>query len=223
MKRNNLSLLFLGLVLIAVGILWGGYSVGVWEFNIFFPGWWTLILIVMPIFGMIRHGVKAFDVIILAVGLFLLLTSLGIIDSLRIKLLFWPAVLVIIGLMLIFGIFRNRVPKGLEKEADAYVSGVFSTVRRHCDGKPYAGGRVKAFFGSASLDLRNSIIEQDIRIYANALCGEVTVLFPPNVSLVVEDSSFLGQVRDNVPVNHAYNVPTVKVVCHAVLGEIKLG
>ena len=69
--RKNLSLLFLGAVLVIFGVVWGGSRVGLLPFDVFFDGWWSLILIVIAVYGMLSHGVKVFDVILLILGVVL--------------------------------------------------------------------------------------------------------------------------------------------------------
>lgn len=220
--RKKLSMLFLGLVLILFGILWGGNSVGLWKFNIFFPGWWTLILIALPIYGMIQHGVKGFDIIVLTIGVVMLLSNLHILDWERIRILFFPALLVLIGMILIFGIFRRQPVKGIDGEARSKVNATFGTTSKECDYMTYEGGHIDALFGAAELDLRNSIIEKDICIQASAVFGGVQIFFPPGVRVVVENNSVLGNVKNIAPVNPAVNAPEVRVRCCAVLGGIVL-
>ena len=220
--KKKLSLLFLGLVLILFGLLWGGNSVGLWKINLFFPGWWTLILIVLPIYGMIQHGIKGFDIVVLVVGVVLLLSNLHILDWVRIRLLFFPALLVLIGLILIFSIFRRQPVKGIDAEARSKVNATFASINKEYDYMTYDGGHIDALFGSAELDLRNSIIEKDIYIQASAVFGGVKISFPPGVRVVVENNSVLGGVKNWVPVNPAINAPEVRVRCCAVLGGIEL-
>lgn len=35
-----------GIVLIALGVIWGGNVLGIINVDLFFPGWWTLFIIV---------------------------------------------------------------------------------------------------------------------------------------------------------------------------------
>ena len=56
----------------------------------------------------------------------------------------------------------------------------------------------------------------------SAVFGGVKIWFPPNVKVIVENSSVLGGVKNNVRENNAYNVPTVRIHCCAVFGGIEL-
>ena len=220
--RKNISLLFLGIVLVLFGVCWGGNAVGLWDFDLFFDGWWSLFFIVLPISGMMRHGVKWFDVCILLFGVIALLSSVGIINWMKIRLLFFPALLVFIGLSVIFSIFKRKPSEKLEREAASKINAVFGANRKRLDGQVYEGGCVDAEFGGVELDLRNAVIEQDIAMNVSAVFGGVKIWFPPNVRVIVDNSSVLGGVKNNVRENNAYNVPTVRLRCCAIFGGIEL-
>lgn len=220
--RKNISLLFLGIVLVLFGVCWGGNAVGLWDFDLFFEGWWSLFFIVLPIYGMMRHGVKWFDVCILLFGVIALLSSVGIIDWMKIRLLFFPALLVFIGLSVIFSIFKRKPSEKLGRESASKVNAVFGANRKRLDGQVYEGGCVDAEFGGVELDLRNAVIEQDIAMNVSAVFGGVKIWFPPNVRVIVDNSSVLGGVKNNVRENNAYNVPTVRLRCCAIFGGIEL-
>ena len=220
--RKNISLLFLGIVLVLFGVCWGGNAVGLWDFDLFFDGWWSLFFIVLPIYGMMRHGVKWFDVCILLFGVIALLSSVGIINWMKIRLLFFPALLVFIGLSVIFSIFKRKPSEKLEREAASKINAVFGANRKRLDGQVYEGGCVDAEFGGVELDLRNAVIEQDIAMNVSAVFGGVKIWFPPNVRVIVDNSSVLGGVKNNVRENNAYNVPTVRLRCCAIFGGSEL-
>ena len=44
MKKANG--LIVGVIFILVGLLYGCSALGIFEFSVFFPGWWTLFIIV---------------------------------------------------------------------------------------------------------------------------------------------------------------------------------
>ena len=171
---------------------------------------------------MMRHGVKWFDVCILLFGVIALLSSVGIINWMKIRLLFFPALLVFIGLSVIFSIFKRKPSEKLEREAASKINAVFGANRKRLDGQVYEGGCVDAEFGGVELDLRNAVIEQDIAMNVSAVFGGVKIWFPPNVRVIVDNSSVLGGVKNNVRENNAYNVPTVRLRCCAIFGGIEL-
>jgi predicted membrane protein len=222
MTRRNLSMLFLGAVLILFGVLWGGDSFGLWQVNIFFHGWWTLFLIIPPIFGMIQHGVKSFDLVILFIGLVFLFSSLGFFSWSMVGKLFVPGLLIFIGLLVIFNIFRKKTVPGIDREAMANISAVFSGIKHDLNHEVYDGGRVEAIFGSVDLDLRNAVIEQDIYMEVTAVFGGVKIFFPPNVKVVADKNAVFGGVSDKTVSKDAVNMPQVHIKCTTTFGGIEL-
>lgn len=222
MSRRNLSLLFLGAVLIFLGVLWGGNSFGVWDVDLFFPGWWTLFLIIPPLFGMIQHGVKSFDLVVLFIGLMLLFSAQGVFAWDTVGKLFMPALLIVVGLMVIFNIFRRKAVPGIDREAMSQLSAVFSGIKHDFVNETYAGGRVEAIFGSVDLDLRGAVIEQDIYMEVNAVFGGVKIFFPPNVKVIANKNAVFGGVSDKTVTNNAVNIPEVHIKCGAVFGGVEL-
>ena len=99
---NNTSRRLWGILVIAIGVIVGFNALDITNINIFFDGWWTLILIIPAISDIIRHGFKTNSLIMLLLGVGLLLNAQGIFRIAIISKLFLPAVLVLIGLSMIF-------------------------------------------------------------------------------------------------------------------------
>ena len=52
--KKDYSALIWGLIFVAVGIIFGGNALNIWYIDIFFPGWWTLFLIIPGLISMVR-------------------------------------------------------------------------------------------------------------------------------------------------------------------------
>lgn len=50
MKRRNIGALITGLLLLIIGVGFIGEATHLWNFNLFFPGWWTLFIIIPRLF-----------------------------------------------------------------------------------------------------------------------------------------------------------------------------
>ncbi|MDE5977286.1 MAG: hypothetical protein K2G70_02310 [Turicibacter sp.] len=97
--------LFWGVFLLIVGIGFLGEALNLWDFNLFFGGWWTLFIIVPCLVNMYESGLKRSNVIGVTVGILLLLSALQVLA----EALVVPIFLVVIGLVLIF--IRPRIDK----------------------------------------------------------------------------------------------------------------
>ena len=101
MKKANG--LVIGLLFIAVGFLYACSALGIFEFSVFFPGWWTLFIIVPCIFALTRKNEdKTGPVIGLIIGICFLINA----QDFSFHIDFWPmavAVLcIVIGVKLLF-------------------------------------------------------------------------------------------------------------------------
>lgn len=90
MKKANG--LIVGLVFIAVGLLYACSALDIFDFSIFFPGWWTLFIIVPCIYALTRKNEdKTGPVIGLAIGICLLINAQ---DFIHID--FWPMAIAVL-------------------------------------------------------------------------------------------------------------------------------
>ena len=81
MKKANG--LFIGALFIIVGLLYAGSALDFFDFSIFFPGWWTLFIIVPCIYALTRKNEeKTGPVIGLIIGLCFLLNAQDLISTL---------------------------------------------------------------------------------------------------------------------------------------------
>ncbi|MFA7560968.1 MAG: DUF5668 domain-containing protein [Candidatus Izemoplasmatales bacterium] len=88
----------LGIILVVVGIIFLLNRLDVFTVDIFFKGWWTLLLIIPAFVSMSKNGVTLGNTILLVIGVILLLDAQG----LNFEGYLLPAVLVVIGIGLLF-------------------------------------------------------------------------------------------------------------------------
>ena len=67
-----------GLAIIALGVIFGGNALGLFSFDIFFEGWWTLFIIVPSAISLITDKEKISSLVFLAAGIILLLAAQGV-------------------------------------------------------------------------------------------------------------------------------------------------
>lgn len=99
-----------GSVLIILGVILGINALGIADINIFFPGWWTLFIIIPSLIGLFTEKHKGGPVLGLVIGVCFLLSSLKIIPFGFLWKMILPSILVIIGLtMVLRGMSRGDV------------------------------------------------------------------------------------------------------------------
>ena len=151
MKKVNRVLL--GIVLIAVGVILALNVVGISQINVFFDGWWTLLIIVPCFLGLFTARKKSLNLLGILLGVLLLLCCQGILSYAAFWKLLLPIAIVIIGLKMVFsgvfGIKTNKIMKQLKLEGKKprYVCATFSGCDMRCDGEVFEGAELTAAFG----------------------------------------------------------------------------
>ncbi len=190
-----------GLILIGIGVALLLRNIG-----FFMPGWlfsWPMILILVGIYTGFKHKFRNYAwLILIAVGFFFLVREF--IPSLSLEPLFWP--ILIIGMGLLF-IFRSRaknwldfksgyesnsgnVPTGsLPNQVNAAsmdssdylsVESVFSGVNRNVVSKNFSGGYISSVFGGAKIDLSQADINGQVIIKFDIVFGGAKLKVSPH-------------------------------------------
>ena len=191
-----------GIVLIIIGLIIGGNALGITSINIFFDGWWTLFIIVPCFIGLFKDNDKMWNLIGLLVGAALLSGCQNIIDFDLIWKLAFPAILVIIGLSIIFkdtlgGKVSNEIKKLNEKRngENSYCA-TFAGQNVNFDNEKFTGADLTAVFGGVKCDLRNAIIDSDVVINASSTFGGIEIYVPSNVKIKIKSMPIFGGVEN---------------------------
>ena len=86
-----------GVLLILAGVVFAGNALGLWYVPLFFPGWWTLFIILPCLVNVVRYGFHTAPVVGIVVGLLLLLASWDIFSFSMMWKLVFPLALIFIG------------------------------------------------------------------------------------------------------------------------------
>lgn len=195
MKRTNK---IWGIVLIILGVLIALKTFGIFNFNVFFKGWWTLFIIIPSIVGLIRDDDKAGNIIGIIIGVMLLLAARQIIPYRLILQLFIPIALVIIGLSLLF---KDKIKekmestiknKGINEDNTYYAT--FGGQNIDLTDIEINNMELNAIFGGIKCNLKDSIIKEDIMIKVNSIFGGTTITLPKDVKVKVVSTPIFGGV-----------------------------
>ena len=213
-----------GLILIAIGILFGLQSLGwidgfeIWEF-------WPLILIVVGINHVIRPrqpGHRTWGIFEIAFGLFFLLRTLGVFWISFWKV--WPIFFVFAGLHLIWQAWYSRRPGApgiVERAPEGAMAGLEPTrglrdepsVSRKLDElavfgggdrvvrtDDFRGGDVCVVFGGFDIDLREAVMAGDAATIDVFVCfGGLDLRVPENWNVVIQASPIFGSSEYKPP------------------------
>lgn len=213
--------IIIGIILVAIGVCLALDALDLFHFNLFFKGWWTLFIIVPSIIGLCSDKDKKGDLIVLTIGVLLLLACRGIIDFDLIWKLLLPAIIIIFGLSLIFKNSIDReVNKNIDKlnkklnQNDGYAA-TFSGQDIKLDNDEFKGTNLNAIFGGLKLDLRNSLIKEDVVINATAVFGGIDIFIPDDVKIKIKSNSIFGGVsnKKNIEANNKSKVIYINANC----------
>ena len=77
---KNFKNILWGVILIIIGIILGGNSLGLFDIDIFFDGWWALFIIIPSFVGLITDDDKTGNAVWMVIGLLLLAGANDIIN-----------------------------------------------------------------------------------------------------------------------------------------------
>lgn len=189
-----------GIVLIIIGVVLGINALGIAHINVFFPGWWTLFIIVPCFIGLFDDNDKTGDLIGLCIGAILLMACLGFYSFRVVWQLALPVILVVIGLSMLFkDVIRKQVLKGAKKlspdDGDTHWA-TFSGQKLNYDDEDFEKADLEAVFGGVDCDLRGAKIKDGAMIKASAIFGGVNIKLPKDVKVKVVSTSIFGGVSD---------------------------
>ena len=194
-----------GFAIIALGVIFGGNAIGLFNFDVFFDGWWTLFIIVPSAVSLITEKERLQSLAFLGAGIIMLLAAQHVFEW----DVAWKAILalflILIGLSIIFrSIFHSKNDKEVEKKVkdaddktmDAQTA-VFSGSERVYNDEVFSGSNMVAIFGGAELDLRKAKFTKDTVIKAFALFGGVEIKVPEDVNIKSKSGFIFGGISDD--------------------------
>ena len=223
---KNLSRVLWGIVLIFVGVIWGLNRTGVADINIFFDGWWTLFIIVPSAISFFEKGNnKISSLIFLIIGVLLLLAAQGLFEFEILWEILLPAIVVLIGLSLIFG---NKVDfnvkektKCLDSKDTENIFAAFGEQNVTKSEEKFEKANLNAIFGAVKLDLREAKLEKETVIGAWAIFGGIEILVPKDCIVKVKGTPIFGGIS-NERKNKEDAKKTIYIEGYAVFGGIEI-
>ena len=224
MKRKSLTF---GLIVLGLGLVWLLHNFGMigdraWE--IIFS--WQMLLIAIGVINISNDSSRGIGWILIAIGGFFMVSDIYDLPT-SFRHVFWPALLIIVGLVLIFGssrIFRRRdftISKGedfIEEVA------IFGGGDRNINSKAFRGGKIVSVFGGSKIDLTKvELATGNIEIEIVSIFGGSTLIVPSDWNIKLEVFNIFGgygdkRIRGQVDFNKTIVVKGVAIFGG---GEIK--
>ena len=174
----------------------------------------AIIVVGFSIFTQSRRvGGGINGVIVMGIGGWLLLNSLGIVQV-RFWQLFWPMVLMAIGSILVVQTLRHGGP-GAGGDDTLTAFAVLSGVKRTSGAVRFRGGELTLFMGGGHIDLRQATIPrgEEAVIDIFAVMGGCEIIVPPSWTIATPIVPLMGGVEDK-------RLPAVPETVDSVSGSV---
>lgn len=180
-NRNSFSQIFWGLTITLVGLLFLAQNFG-WIQNFQFWRYLPALLIILGLYQLFINKWHAWagPLILILVGSYLLLASLGYITWGAFGALIWPTMLVLVGLSIIFRQGEMGHDTGTTSDPRFNTLVAFSGLKKSFNGPDFQNGECTTMFGGLELDLRDAtIVTPPARLQTTTLFGGTEIFVPP--------------------------------------------
>ena len=228
MKKSSLVRAFLSIVIMALGgvLLLKNLDIINFSWDIFWGTVWAAGFVLSGLVNIFNYRNRTswiWGLLLVAIGVLIGLNSYGIVDV-SVWSVFWPVVLIAVGLTIMFNI-SPKVAKCSKKpgkdgsignEKIACFWGEEDAVKGD-----YTGGSLVAIFGGVDLDLRQAKIKDGSVIEIFTFFGGGSITLPDDVIIENEVRGFLGGTDDKtLPKDSAKKTLYLKGEC--ILGGLEI-
>ena len=194
--------IFIGLALIAAGLLWVLNLVGVLNFDFSTRGWWTLFIIVPCVFGLFTDRDKVGPCMGIGWGVLLLLAVREVITWDMMWQIGLALMIIGFGIKILF--FKGCQNHGVCEQKSISRDG--KDIRRietsfgkqdiSFAGERFEGADVQTSFGGLSLNLKGADIADQAFIDLNVGFAGVSIIVPEGLAVQISVNSGFGGVSD---------------------------
>lgn len=222
--KNKFAAVLPGIILVLLGGGYLGNAFGLWDFNLFFDGWWTLFILIPCAINLMTYGANLFNVTGLAIGTFWLFSAWNIISFRIVWKAVVPIIIIAVGLKIIFQNSRNdSAYKNIKQDGSMpNLFAMFGGSSPNYNNLEFHGCNAYAIFGGVDINLRNAIINEDCIINGYALFGGVDILLPEKVKVKTSSTPIFGGVSNVYMSSVDANSPTVYVRSTSIFGGVEI-
>lgn len=224
--NHTLKYKLFGLLFLAVGVGYLGEQMNLWSFSIFFPGWWTLFLIIPAFFSMLENGIHVGNGLVLLFGGYYLLYANDFIDIRLTWGLIFALGCILCGIKLVFMGDGKREYKSrqhyretkADDGKDIKSSVIFGEKRFRITGRVETLV-AESVCGSQRIDLSKADLRDVRMLHLDCVCGNIDLIVSDEIEYVVKRDNLFGSVR----VDDSYHgTQKLLVDTNCVLGSIHL-
>ncbi len=223
--RKNISNILWGLLFIGAAAGLAGNILGYWDFTVFFPGWWTVFLIVPALIAMVREGIRTGNAIVLVIGILFLLDAQEVIPDNMLYKFLGPAVLLVIGIAIIAKAFVKTGGKAYSDNSEDHPDyfALFSGTKVRNRSEHLTGGSAVAIFGGNEIDLSEAVLQEDIVFTVTSIFGANEIVAPLGAKVEMRGVPVFGGNENKARSSADPQAHRITFICTSVFGgsEIK--
>ncbi|WP_024288546.1 LiaI-LiaF-like domain-containing protein [Cellulomonas sp. KRMCY2] len=219
MNRRPLQQVVLGILIVAVGVaaLLGALDIVDVSLGEILGTWWPMAIIVVgftSLLGTPRAWIGPVGVI--AVGTFLMLSNLGLVEV-DVWELLWPVAIILVGLSLITRFGSHGTDEQMINSAVMWWGS-----ERRTTSQDFRGGSLSAIMGGIDVDLRQADIVEHAEVSVFVFWGGVEIKVPPTWRVQAGGLPVLGGWEDKTVVPADPNAPVLVVNITAIMGGVEV-
>lgn len=220
MNRHTFTRVLAGFGIITIGVLALLGSLDVINFGEIASTWWPLVVIGVGLLMFLSNFREfVWPTLIIFAGILFQLREFDLV-TFNIWQLFWPIVLIIIGIsVLVNRTNANRHASSKDTDEITAIFGGNDTKNLSSD---YKGGRATAIFGGVALDLREAKITDEATLEVFALCGGIDIKVPEGWVVKTKVTPILGGVDNKAKSSSDKKAPTLLVVGDVIMGGVDI-
>lgn len=201
-ENRRMKKVVFGIIVAVVGVLLMASNFGYLPYHlrhIFFS--WQMLLIAIGIINLVSHESKTLGVILISVGTFFLLPDIFVFSFNFVKL-FWPMLLIGVGLSLIFlgrrsPHWKHRRMESRLEEGFLFETNIFGGSKRIIVEESFKGGEINNIFGGSELDFTQSKLAVGKNVLdVSCIFGGMAILVPADWNVRLEVTSIFGGFSD---------------------------
>lgn len=221
-SNNNQRILF-GLVVAAAGVL-----LILERLNLIavpsFLFTWPMILILLGAFTAAKEGItNTGALILLGIGVFFLSKNIFELPYI-VRTLFWPGLLVVLGLSIAFKPKKHGRRHGFgsanflgdddvnQQDVELLdVVAIMGGSKRRVQAKNFKGGKITAIMGGADVNLHHVQLQGVATLDITAIAGGIKLVVPPHWKITTQVTTFAGAIEDKryLPLNETSELELV--------------
>ncbi len=218
--KTSYTRIFAGLGVILLGGLLLLETLNIAGFNNLLATWWPLFVIGAGILVLLNNTKSyLWALLLVGFGVSYQLDVFNIIDFNPWQI-FWPAMIIVIGLSIIFRQSSGNAKTTAVDTDD--VSAILGGAEQVSKSEDYKGGRITAIMGGVTLDLRKSIIKKEATLDIFSLMGGVELWIPENVVVKSKAAVILGGIENKAHAANAKSAPVLYITGEIVMAGVEI-